>query len=347
MKKLIITTLLVVILASTVLLSACASYTEPTTAIRWTEESYTYIVSMQPTTIPDAIEFDDNEFVSVTELVNYSLVDMITPDSVDGTYTTTLELVDGDWLYTTVLAVEETYDISSTYYYGEFVRTFLDGLTAEQYGSLVVDKTDDTVTLCSTTISTVLFEDSYTQDPIQSTKNTVGYYIGEAHNETTTIDITCDYADDTATVSGTINGSEVSSSTTLTSGTIDVAQLMLYSRSLDQTSAFETSATVTVFDPTTTSSATASMDLTQNYCLSLDIEEEGDYDYASVNCVNITLDYTYVAFRLFNNPSDTMSSAASSTGLNMNTAVMFQSGIYVFQFDSYYSLYSDLAYVAS
>lgn len=349
MKKLIITLLLVLTLASTVLLSACTSTTEATPSIRWEEESYTYIVTMQPTTIPDAVEFDDNEFYSVTELVSYGDLDQITPDDVTGTYTTTLTLdsTSSYWTYTTVLDVYETYDISSTYYYASYVNNFLDNLTDSEYAVLVSEVTTDSVVLHSATTTSVTFANSSTQTPASSTREVEGYYIGEANQETTSVDISCTYSDSTATVSGTINGSTVSTTSTLEDGTLDSAQIALYSRSLNQEDAFETYATAVIFEPTTAITVDVSISLTQEYCLLLDIEEDGDYNYASVNCVEILMDSTYTAYRLFNNPSDTMSSSASATGLNKNTAVMFQSGIYVFQLESYTDLYSDLAYVAS
>ncbi len=347
MKKLIISILLVLTLACTVLLSACTSYTEATTAIRWEEESYTYIVTMQPTTIPDAITFDDNDFYSVTELVSYGDLDLITPDDVTGTYTTTLTLDNDYWTYTTVLDVYETYDISSSYYYASYVNSFLDSLSDSEYATLVSEITSDSVILHSVTTTSVTFSNSYKQTPASSTREITGYYIGEANQEATSVDIECTYSDNTATVSGTINGTTVTTTTELEDGTIDTAQLALYSRSLEQSTAFETYATAVVFEPTTGITADVSISLTQEYCLLLDIEEDGDYNYASVNCVEILIDSTYTAYRLFNNPSDTMSSAASSTGLNKNTAVMFQSGIYVFQLESYTHLYDDLAYVVN
>ncbi len=347
MKKLIISILLVLTLASTVLLSACSSSTEATTAIRWEEESYTYIVTMQPTTIPEAIEFDNNEFYSVTELVSYGDLDLITPDDVTGTYTTTLTLDNDYWTYTTVLDVYETFDISSSYHYASYVNSFLDNLTTAEYATLVSEITTDSVTLHSVTTTAVTFANNYKQTPASSTREITGYYIGEANQETTSVDIKCTYSDNTATVSGAINGTAVSTTTELADGTIDTAQLALYSRSLNQSTAFETYATATVFEPTTCTTASVSISLTQEYCLLLDIAEDSDYSYASVNCVEILIDSTYTAYRLFNNPNDTMSSAASSTGLNKNTAVMFQSGIYVFQLESYTHLYNDLVYLVS
>lgn len=350
MKKLTITLMLVITLLCSVVLTACTSYTEPTASIRWEDgESYTYIVSMQPTTIPDAVTYNDNDFYSVTELVTYTSLDMVTPQDVTGTYTTTIVLDGDNWVYTTVLDVYETYDTSSDYYYAEFVTDFVDSLTTEQYSTLVSETTTNSVTLHSVSTSSVTFSSSYKQTAVSSTRDITGYYIGETYQETTDVDITCSYdsSESTATVTGTSNGSTVDNTASLTDGTIDSAQLALYSRSLDQSEAFETSATVTVFEPITYVEATATISLTQEYLLLLDIEEDGDYNYTSVNSIDILIDSTYTAYRMFNNPSDTMSSSASATGLNKNTAVMFQSGIYVFQFESYTHLYDDLAYVAS
>lgn len=347
MKKLSIILILVLVLSMSVVLTACSSSSEANRTIRWTEESYTYNVTMQPLEIDDAVEFDSNEFVSVTELVSYGEIDQITPSDVSGTYTTNL-VQDGDnWVYTTVLTLHETYSTSDETT-GGYVSSFVNGLTTQQTADLVEETTTDAVTLLSVTTTSVTFANDYLQTPVQSTKVVSGYYLGETNQQSVTMDIKCVYSDNTATVTGTINDNTVSTSTDLDDNTIDVNQLTLYARSLDQSESFSTSATATVYSPETDTSASVTFDLLVEYYLYLDIEEDGNRDYATVTYINITIDSTYVAYCLYNNPSDTMSSSSSSTGLlNKYTTVMFQSGIYVFQFDSYYSLYNDLAYTES
>ncbi len=343
MKKLSITLLLTLILATSVVLTACTSATEPSTAIRWTDESITYNITMQPETIPDAVEYDSNEFVSVTDLASYAYTDQITPTDITGTFTTTLELQDSNWLFTTDMSVYESYDITD-----DTVSDFVDSLTTEQYDALVSAKDTDTVTLYSSTVTTVLFTNSSAQTPINSTKVVSGYYLGALVQTVYSTDIECNYEDNVATVTGTVNGEAVETSTSVTSSTIDAAQVLLYARSLDQSETFETSATLELFAPETATYVSAIINLTTDYCLLLDLDDnDEELEYASVNCLDLLVDSEYYAYRIFTNPSDTMTSAASASGLNKYTPVMFQSGMYVFHLDSYVDISDDLAYSAS
>lgn len=329
MKKKLLPILMAIVILSALALTACQSPIPNETAIRWENgETSTYKVSLLAVSQnTNNTIYDDKTFARELQLVNFVTTDEVRPSATTGTYTTTItqENIDGDnfdWMYTTELSITNTYVVGDGY---EYAALLFDKLTEEQKTAIGAVKEELSISFTITETQSVVFSNNVSQTPINSKRLTNTYYLGKINQSYTNIDYTCTYADGKATVGDTV--------TELPAKYLDVAQIALYGRSINQATAFQVAHSVAVFNPYDNSTSTLTYALQKDYLHMLNIGE--DHPYAVVNLMTAQLADGRVVMAMYHNPKDLMISQFGDNGRNKYTTVKIQSGMYVYEVGSY------------
>lgn len=332
MKKTKIFALVIfVILALSVVLTACTGSKTITPSIRWEDESYTYNISL----IADDESKLSTVYNEITFYNNFQLTtkdtDQIKPTAVEGTVTTTLTNSDSKITYTLKQVLTETLSMSNNTV--KKLVEQIDALPEDQKSAYNMSKSDNLVTLTSTTEWTTVFNNEGKQLPISSKRTVVGYYVGKTASELTNVTTDTTYEGTKATVKKTDKGQTTENTYTVPYSTfIDVTQMYVYARSLDQSIAYQSTPTTYAYDPITNTTVLIGFTLQKDYKAKLNFGGEID-GYSVVNAMAIvTADNTPLAV-LYNNPSDKDSILVSSGKLNSYTTVKFQSSHYVYELD--------------
>jgi hypothetical protein len=327
-------------------LAACNNATPPLSEIRWGDsETNTYNISLAKFNVETDLTYsevyNDLTFVSNYELRSHQIAyDEVRPSKAEGTYTTTLSTNGDKQTFTTAQNLVCTYSAENILpAYFEKVVDFVATLNAADKAALVVSQSATEIVLKSTTDTSVTFTKNASQRPVASSRKIVGFYIGVLHSEVTMVDVTTQYDGTTATVNGEAH--------TLPSiNVIDINQLALYQRGLDQTAAFAATPSVVVYNPVLNESITVGFTLAREYHVLL---TNLTINYAEVNCVaaytqaNNTTSYVAV---YFNNPKNTMPVSAG-TDYNKFSTVKWQNGYFVYEQAEYTSAeLEELAYIA-
>jgi hypothetical protein len=327
-------------------LAACNSATPPLSEIRWSDsETNTYNISVAKFNTETDLTYSEESY-GVTFVSNYELrrhqiaYDEVMPSKAEGTYTTELSTNGDKQTYTTAQNLVCTYSAETILaeYFAKVVD-FVDALSAADKAALVVSQSATEIVLKSTTDTSVTFTKNASQRPVESSRKIQGYYIGVLHSEVTMVDVETQYDGTTATVNGTAY--------TLPSiNVIDINQLALYQRGLDQSAAFAATPSVVVYNPVLNQSITVGFTLAREYHVLLN---NLTINFAEVNCVaaytqsaNTT---SYIA-AYFNNPKNTMPVSAG-TDYNKFSTVKWQNGYFVYEQAEYTSEeLEQLAYIA-
>lgn len=287
----IVALLIVAVMAFT----GCSPNALPTgKELRFSTESYTFNISLEQSGKENNEQIVKGESSETKYVGDYQMLpsnyDEIRPVDATGTYTMDINTDDASkYTLTTKQVIYSVYDKS------DYLDQMMDTMTAEQLATLntfsdeekalnFTDKTlqqyldEGKVVLRSTTDTYTEFKPEKSQNPLKSTKSVVGYYLGMAAQQYSQYSTECTYTYDNGAsvkVSKTVNGETTTTNHSISEGTIDVNQYILYSRTLDKgPNAFQDNPSVQVFEPLTATTATAAFAISKSHNSLLNIDGE-------------------------------------------------------------------------
>lgn len=258
--------LLLMALALTVVLTACAQTAETKIIPRWdAEESYVYNVSLADFNTSEGATYpfnwhgsQDNPYYKdfmISAGESFGNLDEIRPTAVTGTYRLTINRSsDG---YDTVEGVQElatTYTMKN----GEIVISENVTMPIEEALLQLGEKSADSITFNSVIKTSVTFTHDAKQAPVSSSTEVHGFYVGLAHREISNYKVSTVYNYEgkrpVAEITLTFNGETTEITDTLkgySQGSfIDSNQLFTYARSFDKSAgSFASSTSVAVYNP--------------------------------------------------------------------------------------------------
>ena len=278
--------LILMILALSIALVACNGKEATEIAPRWQrDEEYTFNVNKA-------------DFSSKDTLMNgetFADKDEIAPLNAKGTYTLKIEQAGDTWKVTTKQVLYVQYAKSAIQLSDEdLAKVSVTDSTLFQNPEGI-----ETVVLKSTSDTEVVFENDKKQTPISSKTELHGFYIGLAHQEVSgyVAETTYDFSDKRplATVSIKLDSDEEAATYEKKFGRnasfIDYNQLLLYARSLDKPNGgFQDNPSVTVFNPYTRNTATASFALSKETSTLLTDSVRNETLWAKLDAVSVSID---------------------------------------------------------
>ena len=301
--------LLLLTLALTIILAACGR-TEKTEIIpRWEEEiveTYEYTIALADFNLttdgkissphfrshgPNSAAYYKDFDVRVGEPLESQ--DEVLPQSVSGTFTLTISHPDKDYdLLETKQELLVTYDDKNGKLIDESVMAEL------EKNGLVVSNSDCSITLKSSTVTSVEFRHDESQAPRKSSTKVAGFYVGKAHQEVSIYEIATEYVyedrNTNVAITLTQNGETKTLEQTLkrrTEGSfIDSNQIFTYARSLDKSStSFQDNPSITVYNPMTMSTQTATFSFASSVNAVLTDSERGEL-YVKLPALGVMID---------------------------------------------------------
>lgn len=151
------------------------------------------------------------------------------------------------------------------------------------------DDNNGRTTLKSTTVTWVIFNNKSSQQPVKSVKENTGFYIGKIHQGKSNYKVETTYDFDNRKITVKKDDGEATEKK-INNGVacIDASQILLYIRSLDKTSAgFQSTPSVTVYEPVTDTMYTATFALNREFNAILN--NNGENVGAKVHCVTVAV----------------------------------------------------------
>ena len=283
--------LIIVILALSVALVACNPTAKTTIRVRWKEETHVYSISLADfasNTLSDEIfnfyDIDGNPIdrtgnnadsiycKDVAFSNEFKDWDEVRPLAVKGTYTVKIKpSTDG----TSYCDVETTQEMCVKYSLTDFKdlnEMESAKATAEQLAKYKLTEEDNTVILWSSTETAVRFENVPAQKPLSSSTKVNGFYVGKIAQMLTNYEITTTYdyegKSPVATVTLKTADDEKTEDVKISSTVgnfIDSNQILMYLRSLEKSTDFPSSPSVSVFNPYTKTSQTANFGMSRTF----------------------------------------------------------------------------------
>ncbi|MCH5151770.1 MAG: hypothetical protein J1F65_03835 [Clostridiales bacterium] len=278
--------LLLLLLVATVLLAACNQPEATTADVRWYKEKHVFRItladirigennSMYFATYDEKGELTSNSKSSYRKdkaIAGESLAskDEVMPVKVDGTYTLTIDtksdatgrcVVTGEQVLYLQYMLQSTVQ-GETVDLTEWQELDLVKAPSEEIPAGLVND-DKNIVLKSTTTTVVEFINQ-TQQPISSSTNVVGFYIGKAHRQVTKYDVstTYNFKEKKPTATVTVGNEEPVTYELKSSSNvklIDSNQILMYVRSLSKTEgSLQDNHSAYVFDPLTGKTQAAS-----------------------------------------------------------------------------------------
>lgn len=295
-----IAVLLTLLLATVLVLTACNRAETTDNAIRWTDgETLTYKVSLADYTEKgssalfgtysnDGKTYYQDMVISTSaanEVSPYSKNEIV-PSSANGTYTVNFSKNGEKWTVTTEQNIQVVYNKTDIVEDGKVDQ--LEGWNT--LTDKIVDETEDTVTLSTSTKTSVTFENSERQRPYESSTETNGFYIGKTKitDSVSKVSTVYDFDKNTATVNvdgkETVNAIKVNAAARF----IDSNQITTYIRSLDKTSnKFQDNPVVQVYVPYANSVYNGAFNFAyRQNCM---IKDGDDVHYVSLSSLNFSL----------------------------------------------------------
>lgn len=245
MKK---TLALVLLLILAVGVFAACNQVQPTERkVRWDKnETWTYNISLANFTdsLTDSNITYNRDFLATGETSPFSgSVDRIAPNKLTGTYVVSISQdIAND---TTTVSTTQTM-------VAIFDANLVDTSRFDQ--SIIVEQTDETVSLKSTQETKVIFKNG-TQLPVSSYTKANGFYLGKQNQSMSNYEISTEYeVKGKKVVAKVTQGDKTEDVTISNTNVIDTNQVLMFIRSYDKAeTSFQDSPQVTVFDPLTKS----------------------------------------------------------------------------------------------
>ena len=337
MKRKIALTILM-LLTFALALTACNQAATTTAKIRWDSQE-THVFN-----------------IKLADIKGQSLLDEMQPVAAGGTYTIVIT-PDG-----TKYCDVETNQVMYVKYKVKADKT--NGVDFEKYPDLLevvadeseyqaagLTKDEGTTILKSTTVTTVRFENTSSQKPVESSTSVDGFYVGSRSQERSHYDISTTYSYSSkrpvATTTTTVYGDGEPTKSTdkykfdknSAGKFIDKNQILLYLRSLDKSStSFQDSPSKSVFNPLAQKLQTANFSLSYKYKTTLNDYTEEDKTLAiTLNAVSVSVDG--FAFMMQENLPDTLASKGYDRFYLVDdpepkfTTVRFRVGYFVYEID--------------
>lgn len=341
----------VMLLLVTLIFTAC-NQTQPTNkAPRWeNEETYDFKIALADytaydsyvfTTYPEGTEKYAKDFPIATHAATeVSATEEIRPLEVHGSYKVVIKK---DASYTTLTTSQVIYAQYATEYLQNCA--VWDKLQSQGYVTTEADSqfatTADRTVLVSANDVYVKFT-SETQQPMESTVKSKGFYMGKTAQTVSAHDVSTKYDFDKKVATVTKDGEEAREYKLPSSANvslIDVNQLFLYARSYDKSAAFADSPTATVFNPVSGTTATASFYVNVNQNAVLD--NNGIEEKVKLNVVSIGIGSNAFMSQLTLpklKTLDTMPSKAdASENVSKYTVVRFRVGFLAYEVTNFYT----------
>lgn len=272
MKKLSLVLLLA--LVALLALSACGQTAKTEIYARWfNDEHYEFAISKADFKTPAASGYA-LEYVPASE-VKPDDMDEIVPEDIAGTYTMDVKVEGKNCTFTTTMEIISLY--TDKYYNQTLPESIRADIESPDFQLKLSDEERDRwfgegaegVAIKSTTTTSVTFKNDETQRPINSQKETVGYYFGKQHQEVSRSAVTTKYNISKNKVTVTVDDHKAEERKVKfgkNSNVIDANQLLLYLRSLDKKqNSFQDSPSVQVYDPIYDTLRTASFTMVYQY----------------------------------------------------------------------------------
>ncbi len=245
MKK---TLALVLLLILAVGVFAACNQVQPTERkVRWDKnETWTYNISLANFTdsLTDSNITYNRDFLATGETSPFSgSVDRIAPNKLTGTYVVSIsqDIANDTTTVSTTQTMVASYDAN-----------LVDTSRFDQ--SIIVEQTDETVSLKSTQETKVIFKNG-TQLPVSSYTKANGFYLGKQNQSMSNYEISTEYeVKGKKVVAKVTQGDKTEDVTISNTNVIDTNQVLMFIRSYDKAeTSFQDSPQVTVFDPLTKS----------------------------------------------------------------------------------------------
>lgn len=298
--------LLLLLVAVATIFVACGQTAATKILIRWEDaEQYDFHVSLAAFD-PD---YGTQKATSLTELFLYneqngvkfykdmaitgevfSDLDEIRPVAVDGKYHFEISKESGNWKFATEQTLYVQYNKSDIKISEAELKPVED---AEVAANTNLSPSEKTVIFRSVIKTDVTFEDNTTQNPVSSSTDSNGFYIGKSNQQASKykIETAYDFSGKRPTAKVSVDGKETTYKLGRNATFIDPNQLLLYIRSFDKSSSsFADNPAVNVFNPQTGELVAASFRFVYNEPLVItDSAREQSTKNVSLNAVTVTI----------------------------------------------------------
>ena len=357
MKSRHLVAIVALLIVAVMAFAGCSPNALPTgKELRFSTESYTFNISLEQNGKENNQQIVKGESSETTYIGDYQLLptsyDEIRPVDATGTYTIDINTDDtSKYTLTTKQVIYSVYDKS------DYTTKLINGMTADQLATIntftdeekaltFTDKTlqqyldEGKVVLRSTADTYTEFKAEKSQNPLNSTKSVVGYYLGKTAQQYTQYSTECTYTYENGAsvkVAKTVNGENTTTNHTISEGTIDINQYILYSRTLDKgPNGFQDTPSVQVFEPLTATTATASFAISKshNSLLNIDGELTPSKTDIVVGYINQTALY-YISNVCYDSEQKVDVKGTANGLISKFTVVKIQNGYYSMQLASY------------
>lgn len=360
-RKLALSIVFVLALAMTLTLAACAQTAATKTATRWEKEEHTFNISMAQSdpdktyVTPKAKEVDgkvyyrDFDIQTARAIESFvtaldSSKDEILPKNVKGTYRMQI-LPYGDNISYCEFITEQTI-------YAQYDKKIIEESSNWQDLKQCVAQASENpfsdnsgvVTLKSVTKTYVKFENNSYQQPLESSYEVDGFYIGKVEQTVSKQKISVVYESDKRNAKVSVNGAEaVDRKLNISSAQhfIDSNQILLYLRSLDKSSsAFQDSPSVIVYNPLMDSATVATFAKREANAI-INRKASGSDDdniYVNLNVVSVSVGSNALMVEE-DLPvlKDKIDKTQTSDPDALHTTIRFRSGYLVYEIADYLS----------